>query len=231
MSELFVRAKGKEVNSFLKNAAVRKCMDDKEASEAFGSGRILKARWVLTWKNVAPDERQEALQDMSENKNTVVNADATKRAKARIVLLGFQHPSLLDRNFKTSAPVISSLGKNLIYTASTLHQWELQGLDLATAFLQTMPTEADDKLYTTGVPELCEALQAPPGSVLRILRNIYGSTTAPRGLWLSLNKTLCELGGVPTLGERCLWCWYSKHRRDPNWSWTPTHRFDGRSCG
>ena len=98
MSELFVRAKGKEVNSFLKNAAVRKCMDDKEASEAFGSGRILKARWVLTWKNVAPDERQEALQDMSENKNTVVNADATKRAKARIVLLGFQHPSLLDRN-------------------------------------------------------------------------------------------------------------------------------------
>ena len=211
--ELFARAKGKEVNSFLKNAAVRKCIDDKEVSEAFGSGRILKARWVLTWKNVAPDERHDALKDLSENKNTVVNADATKKAKARIVLLGFQHPSLLDRNFKTSAPVISSLGKNLIYTASTLHQWELHGLDLATAFLQTMPTEADDKLYTTGVPELCEALQAPPDSVSRILRNIYGSTTAPRGLWLSLNKTLCELGGVPTLGERCLWCWYSKHER------------------
>ena len=160
-------------------------------SEAFGSGQILKARWVLTWKNVAPDERQEALQDMSENKNTVVNADTTKRAKARIIVpLDFQHPSLLDRNFKTSAPMISSLGKNLIYTASALHQWELQGLDLATAFRQTMPTEADDKLYTTGVPELCEALQAPPGSVLGILRNIYGPTTAPRGLWLSLNKTL-----------------------------------------
>jgi len=64
----------------------------------------------------------------------------------------------------------------LIYTASTLQQWELQGLDLATALLQTTPTEADDKLFTTGVPELCEALQAPPGSVVRILRN-YNSTS------------------------------------------------------
>lgn len=109
--ELFARAKGKEVNSFLKNAAVRKCIDDKEVAEAFGCGRILKARRVLTWKNVAPDERQEVLKDLSENKNTVVNAEATKRAKARIVLLGFQHPSLPDCNFKTYAPVISSLGR------------------------------------------------------------------------------------------------------------------------
>ena len=53
---------------------------------------------------MAPDERHDALKGLSENKNTEVNADATKKAKARIVLLGFQHPSLLDRNFKTSAP-------------------------------------------------------------------------------------------------------------------------------
>ena len=49
---LFQRAKMKEVNSFPKNGAVRKCLDDVEIREAYGSGRILKARWVLTWKPI-----------------------------------------------------------------------------------------------------------------------------------------------------------------------------------
>ena len=49
---------------------------------------------------------------------------------------------------------------------------------------------------------------------MRILRNIYGSTTAPRGLWLDLHKTLTALGGEPVLAERCLWIWKSKDRED-----------------
>ena len=55
LRELFHRAKAKEVSSFLKNEAVRKCLDNKEIQEAYNSGRIMRARWVLTWKLV-PDE-------------------------------------------------------------------------------------------------------------------------------------------------------------------------------
>ena len=106
---LFGRAKMKEVGSFLKNEAVRKCLDDEELREAYGSNRILKARRVLTWKPIPPDEREEAIRDRDGNPDTVVNADGTKKAKARIVLLGFQHPSLLERSFKTAAPVQSGL--------------------------------------------------------------------------------------------------------------------------
>ena len=40
---------------------------------------------------------------------------------------------------------------------------------------------------------------------MKVMRNIYGSTTAPRGLWLDL------LGGQPLVGERCLWIWHSNH--------------------
>ena len=205
---LFNRAKSKEVASFLPSSAVRRCLDDEEAREAFGSGRILKARWVLTWKPVTPDEHQEAVHDQLNN--------PTKRAKARIVLLGFQHPSLLERDFKTSAPVISTLGRHMIYMASAIHQWKLQGLDLASAFLQTEPTAADNQLYTYGVPELRAVLGAPEDSCLRILRNIYGSTAAPRGLWLSLNEKLTSLGGHVVRGERRLWAWYSRHEKDPH---------------
>ena len=211
---LFERAKTKEVNSFLKNEAVRKCLDDAEISRAYSTNRILKARWVLTWKSVPPEDRQEALQDSKNNPDTVHTPDGSRKAKARIVLLGFQHPSLLDPTFKTAAPVQSMIGRNLLYLMAATHQWPIEGLDLATAFLQTQPTEADAEIWTSGVEELRSALHVGKEGIMRILRNVYGSTTAPRGLWLDLHKTLVKLGAVPLLGERCLWAWFSKSEKD-----------------
>ena len=154
---LFERAKTKEVNSFLKNEAVRKCLDDEEISRAYSTNRILKARWVLTWKSVPPEDRQEALLESKNNPDTVHTPDGSRKAKARIVLLGFQHPSLLDPTFKTAAPVQSMIGRNLLYLMAATHQWPIEGLDLATAFLQTQPTEADAEIWTSGVEELRSA--------------------------------------------------------------------------
>ena len=213
---LFHRAKMKEVDSFIKNEAVRKCLDDAELRQAVDSGRIVKARWVLTWKLVPPEDQSEAKEDSRTNPKTVHTADGSKKAKARIVLLGFQHPSLLDPSFKTASPVQSMLGRNLLYAMAADSQWDLEGLDLATALLQTQPTEADQELWTTGVQELREALGLDADSVMRVLRNIYGSTTAPRGLWLSLHKTLTSLGAQAVLGERRLWIWLSKTVQDGN---------------
>ena len=211
---LFARAKSKEVDSFIKNEAVRACLDQKEIKEAYTSGRIIKARWVLTWKLVPTEEQAEAREDAMKNPNTMHSKDGKKKAKARIVLLGYQHPSLLDSSFKTASPVQSLMGRNLLYLMSVQHQWPLEGLDLATAFLQTQPTEADRNLWTTGVEELRTALGIDGPGLMRILKNVYGSTTAPRGLWLDLHKTLTKLGGVPVLGERCLWIWKSQTEMD-----------------
>ena len=208
------RAKAKEVDSFMRNEAVRKCLNQDEVREAYSSGRIVKARWVLTWKPVPPEDRESALQDQRNNPETLRAKDGARKAKARIVLLGFQHPSLLDPSFKTSSPVQSTLGRNLLYAMSVQHQWPLEGLDLATAFLQTLPTEADKNLWTTGVEELREALGVGQEGIMRILRNIYGSTTAPRGLWLGLHRKLTSLGAQAVRGERCLWVWLSRTRKD-----------------
>ena len=102
--ELFARAKAKEVDSFLKNQAVRKCLDDEEIRRAVDTGRIIKSRWILTWKPTPPDEISTARKEAKEDPNTVLTSEGSKKAKARIALLGFQHPSLLDRQFKTAAP-------------------------------------------------------------------------------------------------------------------------------
>lgn len=97
-----------------------------------------------------------------------------------------------------------------MYLLATQHQWPIHGLDLATAFLQTAPTEADQELWTTGVQELRQALGVSENGVMRVLRN----TTAPRGLWLSLHRSVLEVDATPILDERCLWAWFSKEERD-----------------
>ena len=212
--ELFSRAKSKEVSSFIKSEAVRKALDNKEVSEAFDSGRIMRARWVLTWKPTPPEDLQEAQAEAKSNAKSTYTKDGQRKAKARIVLLGYEHPDLLRPEFKTSSPVQSGLGRNLLYTMACTHGWELEGLDLATAFLQTQPTEADQDLWTRGVSELREALDVPADGVMKILKNIYGSTTAPRGLWLDLHRRLASIGGKPLIGERCIWIWQSATEKD-----------------
>ena len=101
-----------------------------------------------------------------------------------------------------------------MYQVVCQREWKLEGLDLATAFLQTAPSAADSQLWTSGVAELREAFQVGPAGIMKIQKNIYGSTTAPRGLWLDLHKTLCSLGARPAVGERCLWPWASETDED-----------------
>ena len=86
--------------------------------------------------------------------------------------------------------------------------WEIEGIDMSTAFLHTEPTEEGKNLWTSGVGELREAFKVPSDGVLRILKDFYGSTTAPRNLWENVDKALVEeLGAVRIRGDKCFWLW------------------------
>ncbi|CAK9007573.1 unnamed protein product [Durusdinium trenchii] len=207
--ELFVRAKSKEVNSFLTNVAVRRCLDSHEEREAWDSGRIMRCRWVLTWKPTPEESMEEALQEVaSKPGSTTLTSDGKKKAKARIVLLGFEHPDLLHESHRTSSPVQAVLTRNLSYQLVMEEGWDIEGIDMSTAFLQTLPTEESKRLWTTGVKELRDALQIPERGVMRILKNFYGSTTAPRNLWENVDKSLRDLGAVSIQGDACFWIWF-----------------------
>ena len=147
--ELFAPVKQKEVNSFVKAQAVCRALDEKELREAFGSNRIMRARWVLTWKLTPPENLSTAREEeKSSPTTTTYTKEGDRKAKARIVLLGYEHPDLLRPEFRTASPVCSTLGRNLLYTLTCVYDWEMQGLDLAPAFLQTQPTAADQDLWT-----------------------------------------------------------------------------------
>ena len=43
--------------------------------------------------------------------------------------------------------------------------WDIEGIDMSTAFLRTLPTEEEKRLWTTGVDELEDVLKVPRNSV------------------------------------------------------------------
>ena len=213
--KLFVRAKAKEVNSFISNEAVRRCLSWEEEQEAKNSGRLMRCRWVLTWKPTPEESLEESLEEIQQKpESTTFTSDGKKKAKARIVLLGFEHPDLLSDQHKTSSPVQAVLTRNVSYQLVMQMGWSIQGMDMSTAFLQTLPTEEEKRLWPHGVKELREALQVPEGGVLRILKNFYGSTSAPRNLWQNVDRALKGLGAVKIKGDPCFWLWL-EDRVDP----------------
>eukprot|EP00438_Fugacium_kawagutii_P031764 Skav205351 [mRNA] locus=scaffold1956:24961:32706:- [translate_table: standard] len=214
---LFDRAKHKEVSSFISSAAVRRCLSMDEEKEARSSNRIMGCRWVLTWKTTPPEDLAESKESAQKNSTTTtLTADGRKKAKARIVLLGYQHPDLLSEDYKTSAPVQAAVTRHLVFQMVVQRQWKLEGLDLSTAFLQTEQNQEQLRLWTTGVKELRDALDVEPNGLLRILKDFYGSTTAPRGLWKDLDQTFCKLGAHRIIGDGCVWIWSQPNKHPLN---------------
>ena len=77
---------------------------------------------MLTWKPTPEESLDEARQEVSERpESTTFTADARRKAKARIVLLGYEHPDLLTEAHKTSSPVQAVLTRNLSY--QLVMQW------------------------------------------------------------------------------------------------------------
>ena len=61
-------------------------------------------RWVLTWKGTPNEGLKEAAEDAANNPDTLFAPGGGRKAKARIVVLGYQHPDLLQPEFCSSAP-------------------------------------------------------------------------------------------------------------------------------
>jgi hypothetical protein len=197
--QAFDKAKDAEVNEFISTWAVRRCSQE-ERLEAKLSNRIIRARWVLTWKDIPEDEQQAALEkrqkEVQEGAASSITPDGRRKAKARIVLIGYQHPDATSEEYKVASPVVSHTGKLMFLQSCTMKGWKVGSLDAVTAFLQTAPVEESKRLWTTGVEELREKLKCEKDSnIPRILRSVYGLTTSPRAFYEDVAKTMKTLGG------------------------------------
>ena len=191
--------KGVEVSYHKLDATQRRAMDEAKTAEvqAWVASKVaraaqatvsmdeaLKMRWVYTFKAVTDDP-------------TKINA------KARIVVLGFSDPSLLER--ETSSPALTRTSKMLLLNLAVAKRWRIMAGDVRTAFLQAKSQDRVHPLYARPLPELAEAFGLSVGQMLELLGSAYGLTSAPREWYLDLSATLKKLGAEVCSTDPCLW--------------------------
>ena len=105
---LFEQAKLKEINCWVQTSAIRGILRRK-----LNPDQILKSRWILTWK--APEE-----------------GETQQRAKARLVVLGYQDPKLTE--VSRDAPTLSKEGRSIVLQTIASRRFQLSSFDIKTAF-------------------------------------------------------------------------------------------------
>lgn len=121
-------------------------------------------RWVLTWKPVYPAEPPKGTGPH------VVSKEGDRKAKARVVIIGFRHPDLIAKHHVTgrpilqiSSPTISRLGRHTLLQAVAFDKHVLESADAKSAFLQADNQEENRRLWTKAVPEIATALGVTDG--------------------------------------------------------------------
>ena len=119
----------KELSQVLAADAVRRLSQEEELN--LKPERWLRMRWVLTWKYTEGGDR---------------------KAKARLVILGHQHPDLTS--VPTAAPTLGNMSRHLLLQACALHKLRVHFGDVSSAFLQTSASEEHQELTIKAPPEV-----------------------------------------------------------------------------
>ena len=125
--------------------------------QAVDYNRVMRARFVLKW---------------------AADGKGGLKAKARLVLQGFADPDLLQGQLDTSSPTLSRSSRQVLIALSEVLSWERWTADVAFAFLQGDPQE---RVLWARIPkDACELIGVPPGTLVRLIKPLYGQVDAPR---------------------------------------------------
>ena len=173
--QLFKEAQNKEIKAWLDHRTVRRV-----AAGTLEDSQLMRCRWILTWK--APEKE-----------------GGPHRAKARLVVLGFEDPGLSD--IPNDAPTLGKDGRQLILQQVASRKWKLINFDISTAFLQG---KGDGRKLGIKPPEeLREALKMGPTDQCRLEGGAYGRIDAPFLWFQTLKQTLEELGFIQSPFDAC----------------------------
>jgi len=101
--DLFTEAMEKEIDSYLDHEAVAIATMNGISPE-----RLLGMRWVLTWKPIEDDQGK----------------DIGHKAKARLIIKGFQDPDLL--HIKRDSPTLATSSRNMSLAIASTNQWQIE---------------------------------------------------------------------------------------------------------
>ena len=112
------------------------------------------------------------------------------RYKARLVAKGYAQEAGVDYQ-ETFAPVAKFTTLRMLLALSAENDWEIEGMDVKTAFLHS---ELAESIYMD-IPEgLKPERENLPGQVCRLIKTIYGLKQAPRAWYGKINEFFSEHG-------------------------------------
>ena len=163
---LFKEAKVKELKSFFDHGVWEFQRKD-EADEA----RTLTARMILKWSK---------------------HPDGSPRAKARLIVRGYNDPDALAGQVATSRPTTTRLSRSFILSLAANMSWSTWTADVSAAFLQGRPQSR--KLWVKLPAESLQLLGADEDTRMLLLKPCYGQIDAPRGWYLEAVDRLLRAG-------------------------------------
>ena len=183
---LFKEAKVKELRSFFDHG-VWAFQTTADADEA----RTLTSRILLKWSK---------------------NEDGSPRAKARLIVRGFNDPDALSGAITTSSPTTTRLSRSMVLSLAANMHWPTWTADVSAAFLQGRPQTR--KLWVKLPAEALQLLGASEDARMLLLKPCYGQTDAPRGWYLEAVDRLLRAGLRQHPLDPCAFLIYKKDDPD-----------------
>ena len=188
----FAIAKNKEVGAWLAHRTVKRVAGGKIPDK-----NIMRCRWIYTWKTA------EATSEETKD---------GRKAKARLVVLGFEDPDL--EKVPNDAPTLSKDGRQLVLQKICSNRWQLTSFDISTAFLHG---KGDGRLLGIQAPlEVKEALGMREGEQCELVGGAYGRIDAPFLWYKELQSALKALDFKQCPLDPCVFTLGSR-RKDGTW--------------
>jgi len=137
-----------------------------------------------------------------EARKEAADPSKTRKAKARLVVLGFMGPNL-DK-LQRDSPTMSRLSRMMVLQLIASKAWTLFSFDIRTAFLQGQP-QKDRLLAIEPVPELSQALKLKSNEICKLTKSAYGLVDAPFLWYQALRKKLLEIGFEESPFDPCVY--------------------------
>ena len=143
----------------------------------FGGQDTVSSRWII-------------------NKRTDENGE--NKIKARLVARGFEE-NLLDK--RVDSPTCSRQALRLVFSTASTMEWEINSLDIKSAFLQGKELIRD--VFVMPPKDICEV-----DKIWKLKRCLYGLNDAPREWYNKLSEKLKEFGGTISMYDNSLFMWH-----------------------
>ena len=172
------------LRTWLKTGTVTKMLRNQLPPE-----KILRCRWVLTWKPIEPSDRDPN------------HPEKHTKAKARLVVPGYLDPHLED--LARDSPTLGRHSRMLLLQIIASQGWDLCSFDIKAAFLQGQPQ--DNRIIgLEPCVELAKEMAFKPNEICRLVKSAYGLIEAPYLWYKALSEALLKLGFEAAPFDPCL---------------------------